>query len=192
MKLHSVQYSTAAGKARGSGRRLWGAGRVAASGSGEGGGAGRRRASWTACALEQLRPSQGRVETPNSRARSVRCAASTHHRRSRQGAMAASVHSAVAPLPICGSTANSATPTSPPAAQPAGRRNVGDCSSMQARAAAYASPHQQRSTWSQGKSSRVSRRRAAPVMLAVPPLRPSARLRALSAAAYSAHTLGAQ
>lgn len=28
--------------------------------------------------------------------------------------MAASVHSAVAPLPIWGSTANSATPTSPP------------------------------------------------------------------------------
>ena len=39
----------------------------------------------------------------------------THQRRSRQGAMAASVHSAVAPLPICGSTANSAMPTSPPA-----------------------------------------------------------------------------
>lgn len=118
--------------------------------------------------------------------------------------MAASVHSAVAPLPICGSTANSATPTSPPAVvQGAVRQTVRpeEAQKQQISLNGVASRRHSATLDSEAQAGgrlatnhRASNRvdHHSPVMLAVVPRRPSITLSTLSAAAYSAHTLGAQ
>lgn len=119
--------------------------------------------------------------------------------------MAANVHSAVAPLPICGSTANSATPTSPPAvAQGTVRQTVRPQEAQRQQVSSKGIASRWGCSATLDSEAQAGGRLAtnhcasngvdhhSPVMLAVVPRRPSTALSTLSAAAYSAHTLGAQ